>query len=54
MSELIMCLWDEAFTKNEMLEETGYCKDCCMMECSNCGKFNEVTNERDNYKDFRR
>lgn len=32
-----MCKWDEAFTEQEMLEETGYCKDC-KMDCPNAGK----------------
>ena len=31
-----MCKWDEAFTEQEMLEETGYCKDC-KMDCPNAG-----------------
>ena len=36
---LKMCKFDEAFTEKEMLEETGYCKDC-KMDCSNAGKTN--------------
>lgn len=34
-----MCKWDEAFTEQEMLEETGYCKDC-RLDCPNAGKEN--------------
>lgn len=38
-----MCKYDEAFTEKEMLEETGYCKDC-KMDCRNAGKQNsEIT-----------
>lgn len=36
-----MCKYDEAFTEKEMLEETGFCKDC-KMDCPNAGKTNEV------------
>ena len=36
-----MCKYDEAFTEKEMLEETGFCKDC-KMDCQNAGKTNEV------------
>ena len=38
-----MCLYDEAFTKDEMLEETGRCTTCNIKECSHCGmdSFNE-------------
>lgn len=32
-----MCKFDEAFTEKEMLEETGFCKDC-KMDCPNAGK----------------
>lgn len=32
-----MCKYDEAFTEQEMLEETGYCKTC-KMNCQNAGK----------------
>ena len=32
-----MCKFDEAFTEKEMLEETGYCKDC-KIDCPNAGK----------------
>lgn len=32
-----MCKYDEAFTEQEMLEETGYCK-ICKMDCPNAGK----------------
>ena len=32
-----MCKYDEAFTIMEMLEETGFCKDC-KMDCPNKGK----------------
>lgn len=34
-----MCKWDEAFTEQEMLGETGYCKDC-RLDCPNAGKEN--------------
>jgi len=33
----MMCKWDEAFTMNEMLEETSRCKDC-KLNCENAGK----------------
>ena len=33
----IMCEYDEAFTVQEMLEETGQCKDC-KLNCLNAGK----------------
>lgn len=33
----IMCEYDEAFTIQEMLEETGQCKDC-KLNCPNVGK----------------
>lgn len=36
-----MCEYDEAFTQAEMLEETGFCKDC-KNNCPNRGK-TEVT-----------
>lgn len=36
--EVMMCWWDEAFTINEMLEETNRCKGCHHKECPNCGK----------------
>lgn len=32
----MMCLYDEAFTIEEMLEETGYCK-LCKLNCPNKG-----------------
>lgn len=32
-----MCEYDEAFTQDEMLEETGFCKDC-KLDCPNRGK----------------
>lgn len=32
-----MCTYDEAFTIQEMLEETGQCKDC-KLNCPNAGK----------------
>ena len=35
-----MCKWDEAFTVNEMKEETGRCA-VCKMDCSNAGKDGE-------------
>lgn len=35
-----MCKWDEAFTVNEMKEETGQCA-VCKMDCSNAGKDGE-------------
>lgn len=34
-----MCKYDEAFTKKEMLEETGFCK-FCTLKCQNAGKDN--------------
>ena len=37
-NEVVMCWWDEAFTINEMLEETNMCKGCHHKECPNCGK----------------
>lgn len=33
----IMCKYDEAFTVQEMLEETEQCKDC-KLNCPNAGK----------------
>ena len=36
-----MCEYDEAFTQAEMLEETGFCKNC-KFDCPNRGK-SEVT-----------
>ena len=33
----MMCKWDEAYTEKEMLEETGYCKEC-KLKCNNSGK----------------
>lgn len=33
----MMCKWDEAYTMNEMLEETSRCKDC-KLNCENAGK----------------
>ena len=35
-----VCKWDEAFTVNEMKEETGRCA-VCKMDCSNAGKDDE-------------
>ena len=35
--EFKMCMYDEAFTKDEMLEETGRCSVCTIKECSYCG-----------------
>ena len=32
-----ICEYDEAFTQAEMLEETGYCKNC-KLNCPNRGK----------------
>ena len=32
-----VCEYDEAFTQTEMLEETGYCKNC-KLNCPNRGK----------------
>ena len=32
-----ICKYDEAFTQAEMLEETGYCKNC-KLNCPNRGK----------------
>ena len=32
-----MCKWDEAFTEEEMLEETDRCKNC-ELNCENVGK----------------
>lgn len=32
-----MCEYDEAFTQAEMLEETGFCKNC-KLDCPNKGK----------------
>lgn len=32
-----MCKMDEAFTEDEMLEETGQCADCKQV-CKNAGK----------------
>ena len=32
-----MCKYDEAFTQAEMLEETGFCKNC-KFDCPNRGK----------------
>lgn len=37
----VVCEYDEAFTQAEMLEETGYCKNC-KLDCPNRGK-REVT-----------
>ena len=34
----IMCLFDEAFTIDEMLEETSMCRNCSNIDCPNCGK----------------
>ena len=34
----IMCEYDEAFTINEMLEETNRCCNCKITECPYCGK----------------
>lgn len=36
-----ICEYDETFTQAEMLEETGYCKNC-KLDCPNRGK-SEVT-----------
>lgn len=36
-----ICEYDEAFTQAEMLEETGFCKNC-KFDCPNRGK-REVT-----------
>ena len=32
-----MCKYDEAFTEDEMLEETGQCAKC-KLDCKNAGK----------------
>lgn len=32
-----ICEYDEAFTQAEMLEETGFCKNC-KLNCPNKGK----------------
>lgn len=32
-----MCKFDEAFTEREMLEETGFCKNC-KLNCPSAGK----------------
>ena len=40
MNESKMCYLDEAFTQEEMLEEIGYCKECYVTHCTNCGKEN--------------
>ena len=32
-----MCKYDAAFTEKEMLEKTGFCKDC-KLDCPNAGK----------------
>lgn len=32
-----MCLYDEAFTQKEMLEETERCQKCKIEDCPNCG-----------------
>ena len=37
----IMCEYDEAFTVQEMLEETGQCKDC-KLNCPNAGKMEDL------------
>lgn len=34
----IMCEYDEAFTIDEMLEETNRCCNCKITECPYCGK----------------
>lgn len=44
----MMCKWDEAFTVNEMLEETGRCKDC-KLNCENAGKVKNK--EKDEWMD---
>lgn len=31
-----MCIYDEAFTIQEMLEETNQCRNC-RLDCPNCG-----------------
>lgn len=36
----IMCEYDEAFTVQEMLEETGRCRDC-KLDCPNAEKSEE-------------
>lgn len=42
-----MCKYDEAFTENEMLEETGRC-EMCKMDCPNAGKvFSDETWDSD-------
>lgn len=33
-----MCCIDEAYTINEILEETGWCKSCSHKGCKYCGK----------------
>lgn len=38
MDKSFMCLYDEAFTKDEMLEETCRCSVCTIEECLFCGK----------------
>lgn len=35
MAEIIMCWYDEAFTINEMREETNLCKSCKHKDCPN-------------------
>jgi len=37
-----MCKYDEAFAEQEMLEETGYCKNC-KLDCPNAGKCSDET-----------
>ena len=37
-----ICEYDEAFTRAEMLEETGFCKDC-KLDCPNRGKSEVIT-----------
>lgn len=29
----IMCDIDEGFTRREIYEETGWCEECCYIEC---------------------
>lgn len=44
----MICIYDEAFTINEMLEETGRCKDC-KFDCPNAGKQMDDQSENMSY-----
>lgn len=37
LHKMQICEYDEAFTIDEMLEETAFCRNCKISSCPNCG-----------------